>query len=243
MSLPDPLLALRNFRCVATFEELALTPFASGVNAFCLRRTLAGDFAEVARRLEPLLRPGINSIDEDQLLHLSVSAAGCAAVEVIRTDLRRLRELDLQPELSCIRGAERAFEPGPVRTDVGSWHVDSATVEADTWLCTYHGAWSELLPNDDAIRRIDVPETRAELLRAYVAETGAGADDDAFREWLGDHCYDLHYVPRPGAQPVAFGHFNLWRIATEWPDSPVPPCIHRAPETLPGDVTRLLLLS
>ena len=55
--------------------------------------------------------------------------------------------------------------------------------------------------------------------------------------------YDLHYAPQPGAQPFSFGLGNLWRIAVEWPGSPVPPCIHRAPDTQPGDPARLLLIS
>jgi len=68
-----------------------------------------------------------------------------------------------------------------------------------------------------------------------------GEDGNAFRDWLRDNCYDLHYAAKPGAQPYGFGLFNLWRIAIEHPDSPVPPCIHRAPATVPGE-PRLLLI-
>jgi hypothetical protein len=84
---------------------------------------------------------------------------------------------------------------------------------------------------------VEVPETRAALLALH-----GGGDDEGFREHLRENCLDLHYVSAPGAQPFSFGVGNLWRIATEYPGSPVPPCIHRAPETPPGDPPRLLLI-
>ena len=59
---------------------------------------------------------------------------------------------------------------------------------------------------------------------------------------LRDACYDLHYAPTPGAQPFSCGIGHLWRIAVDWPGSPVPPCIHRAPDTHPEDPPRLLLI-
>ena len=91
--------------------------------------------------------------------------------------------------------------------------------------------------NDEAKRRVDVPETRAELLRLF-----GGEDNDVFREYLNENCYDLHYAPVASARPFSFGVGNLWRIAVQYPGSPVPPCIHRAPATRPGQL-RLLLIS
>jgi hypothetical protein len=85
---------------------------------------------------------------------------------------------------------------------------------------------------------VDAPETRAELLKRF-----GGLDSDDFRDYLKENCYDLHYVPIPGARPFSFGIGNLWRIAVDYPGSPVPPCIHRAPPTLPGEPPRLLLIS
>ena len=111
-------------------------------------------------------------------------------------------------------------------------------MEAETWLCTYHGLPSEGLRNDEALRRMDIPETRRALLKLF-----GGEDDDDFREWLSENCYDLHYSPARQARPFSFGMGNLWRIAVEWPGSLVPPCIHRAPETHPGQSPRLLLIS
>jgi hypothetical protein len=167
-----------------------------------------------------------------------VSAAGCVAVANLLADQRMLRELNLDPALNCIHGYPRDETHEPVATDVFSFHADSATVETDTWLCTYFGPSSEGLRNDEARRRVDVPATRAELLRGF-----GGEDNKAFRAHLSEHCYDLHYEPLAAAQPFAFGRGNLWRIAVAWPGSPVPPCIHRAPETFPGQPARLLLIS
>jgi len=223
-------------KVVKSFEELVSTPFGSGVNALCWERTLAGDFGEVVERLGE--GEGIATLDKARLGALGLSAAGRAAVTVLLEDLRLLGDLGLSPILDCIRSYPRDDDAGPVRTDVYSWHVDSATVEADTWLCTYFGATSEALRNDEAQRRVDIAETRAELLKTF-----GGEDDAGFAEFLRENCYDLHYAAIPHAQPISFGIGNLWRIATEWPGSPVPPCIHRAPETQPDEPLRLLLIS
>lgn len=220
---------------VDSFDALVSTPMAGGINALCWRRELAGDFAEVVAALT--VGEGITSLSAEILLDLPLSAEGRRAVACLLEDLDRLGAQGLQPSLDCINGYTHAPQPGPVRTDVCSFHADSATVEADTYLCTYHGASSWGLPNEQAMRRIDQPETRAALLQAF-----GGADDEAFQEWLEEHFYDLHYAPLPGAQPYAFGRGHLWRIATLWPGCPVPPCIHRAPDPIPGE-KRLLLIS
>ncbi len=223
-------------KVVKSFDELVTTPFGDGVNALCWERTLAGDFSEVVERLG--VSEGITTLDDSRLDGLHLSAAGRAAVDILLEDQRLLRERGLEPVLDCIHGYPRDEEPEVVRTDVYSFHTDSAPVEADTWLCTYIGATSEGLCNDEAQRRVDIPETRAELLKIF-----GGEDDGDFLEYLRENCYDLHYAAVPQARPFSFGLGNLWRIATEWPGSPVPPCIHRAPETLSGDSPRLLLIS
>ncbi len=220
-----------------SFAELAATPFRNGVNALCWPRTLRGDFGEVVEKLGP--GDEIVTLEEEQLLALPLSAGGRLAVEVMIEDLRQLQEAEREPALNCIYRYPRAEEPVPVRTDVFSFHVDSAPVESETWLCTYFGAASEGLPNEEAQRRVDNPETRAALRRFL----GAAEDEAEFRAALHEHCYDLHYAPLPGAQPFSFGLGNLWRIAVDWPGSLVPPCIHRAPETAPGEPPRLLLIS
>ena len=220
---------------VHSFQELVNTPFAAGVNALCWERALPGDFSEIVQRLG--VSNGVTPIDEMRLQALSVSAAGRVAIAVLLEDQRLLREHGAAPVLNCFRSYPREEEPQVVSTDVYSFHADSAPVETDTFLCTYHGAPSEGLRNEEAMRRVDDPKTRTELRKLFGGEEGA-----AFREFLTEHCYDLHYAPTPGAQTFSFGIGNLWRIATEWPGCPVPPCIHRAPEDQPGQPPRLLLI-
>lgn len=223
-------------KVVKCFDELVATPFTDGINALCWPRTLTGDFGEVVERLGPC--EGIVALDDARLQNLRVSAAGRAAIDLLLEDQRRLRARELDPILNCIGDYPRDENASPVSTDVFSFHADSAPAEIDTWLCTYHGPASEGLRNDEARRRVDLPETRAELLRRFGGEESA-----SFLEYLSDHCYDLHYAPVPQARPFSFGLGNLWRIAVSYPGSPVPPCIHRAPETLPSHPPRLLLIS
>lgn len=220
---------------VQSFPELVNTPFANGVNALCWERILPGDFGEVVQQLG--VSAGVIPIDEVRLRELPVSAAGRTAVAVLCEDQRLLREHGAAPVLNCFLGYPRDEEPLVVPTDVYSFHADSAPVEADTFLCTYYGAPSEGLRNEQAHRRVDQPGTRAELLKVF-----GGEDNDAFRAFLKENCYDLHYAPVAAAHPFSFGLGNLWRIATDWPGCPVPPCIHRAPENLPGQPPRLLLI-
>ncbi|MBK1882585.1 hypothetical protein JIN85_09170 [Luteolibacter pohnpeiensis] len=238
MNAPSPPSADPQVRMVNSFEELVSATFENGVNALCWPRTLPGDYAEIVQHLDHDTSDGVMSLDADFLRSLPLSPAGKIAMETMLQDLQLLRDHDLEPILNCITAYPRDEEPGPIVTDVFSFHADSAPVEADTWLCTYHGACSERLPNDQVQRRVDVPDTRAELLAIY-----GGADDEEFESFLTDHCYDLHYARSSGSQPQKFGIGNLWRIAVAWPGSPVPPCVHRAPDTLPGDPPRLLLIS
>ena len=232
-------------RQVQSFDELVTTPFAGGVNALCWPRTLSGEFGAVVALLGA--GEGIATLDDARLRTLSMqavrsmgeagSAAARTAIEVLRADLQSLVAQERDPVLNCIYRYPCDEEPGPVSTDVFSFHADSAPVAADTWLCTYHGSPSEGLRNDQANRRVDIPATRAELLERF-----GGGDNDDFRDYLKENCYDLHYAADREAQPFSFGLGNLWRIAVDWPGSLVPPCIHRAPTTLPGQPPRLLLI-
>ena len=223
-------------RYVADFRELVATPFAEGVNAVCWSRTLDGDFAEVVARLGP--GEGIVGLDEARLRTLPLGDGGRRAVACMLEDLQRLRAHGFAPELNCIHGYPRDEDDEAFPTDVYSFHADRAPIAAETWLCTYHGAPSEGLRNDEARRRSEEPAARAELLRRF------GGDDEAeFAAYLEESCHDLHYVPLPRAQPFSFGVGNLWRIAVDHPGNRVLPCIHRAPLTRPGDPPRLLLIS
>ena len=225
-----------HIKAVQSFDELASTKFADGVNALCWPRTLQGDFNEVMAQVGSI--DEITTLDDESLMSLTLSTAGSVARDFLLQDQQQLRDLGLSPSLDCIPHYARDPDAGPVPTDVYSFHVDSATAETDTWLCCYHGPASEGLSNEDAWRRVDIPETRADLLNRY-----GGADDADFQTYLNEHCFDLHFVAKPGTSPFPFGVCNLWRIATQYPGSPVPPCIHRAPSTRPGDPPRLLLIS
>ena len=234
-SFPLPLDYAR-FRRVHSLDELVTTPFADGVHALCWPRTLPGDFRAVLAALGP--GEGIVTVDLDDLADLSLSEAGKLARDLLLADQQTLRAHGLQPSLDRVHGSEREAPEGLFHTDVSSFHVDTATVPADTYLCTYVGATSEALRHEETVRRVDLPATRAELLALY-----GGPDDAGFIGYLSENFYDLHYVPLPGAHPFSFGLGNLWRIAIDYPGSPVPPCVHRAPLTLPGQAPRLLLIS
>lgn len=238
LSVPSfiPPSGYHRIRMVGSFDELVSTPFGNGVNALCWPRALAGDFREIVEKLA--VGKGISTIDEERLKALDLSEKGEVARQTLLQDQELLRSRELLPVLDCINGYVQDEEEGPVPTHVQSWHADSATVAADTYLCTYFGASSEGLRNEDAVRRVDVPETRAELLKLY-----GGEDDEDFLEYLNDNYFDLHYVPLPHAVPFVFGLGNLWRVAIEYPGCPVPPCVHRAPATIPGELPRLLLIS
>lgn len=237
---PVPFLSLPSdypsVKVVRNLHELVATPFRDGVNALCWPRTLPGNFQEIVEALGS--SEGIVAVEEPHLERLRLSDAGKVARDRLLADQQGLRAFDLQPSLDCVHGGTREEPEGLFHTDVHSFHVDTATVPADTYLCTYVGATSEGLRNEEVQRRVDVPETRAELLRLY-----GGPDDAGFLEYLAENFYDLHYVPRPHARPFSFGLGNLWRIAIAHPGCPVPPCVHRAPLTLPGMPTRLLLIS
>lgn len=229
------MLSSTGIKHVGSFQALLTTPFAAGINALCWERRLAGDFAQVIAQLPR--NEGINRLGESQLRELSVSPAGQLAIDFMLEDFRMLQQQGLAPELNCITAYPRDEEAGPVATDVFSFHADSAPIEASTWLCTYHGAPSEGLAPEEALRKVSVPAIRAELLKLF-----GGNEGEEFEEFLRDNCYDLHYAPTPAARPYSFGVGHLWRIACDWPGSPVPPCVHRAPATVIGE-PRLLLIS
>lgn len=219
---------------VDSFDALVAARLGPVVNAVCWPRALDGDFGAVAQCLAG--EEDIVSLDEDALLSLrpQLSESGWQAAEIMIADLRRMAALGLQPSLECVPRYARDTD-AIVPTDVYSFHADRATVQADTYLCSYNDASSEGLRNEDAIRRIDMPETRAQLL--------AACRDEDFNAFVREHCYDLHYAARAGALPFCFGIGNLWRLAIEYPGCPVAPCIHRAPETVAGRPPRLLLIS
>ncbi|MDQ8188338.1 hypothetical protein [Pelagicoccus sp. SDUM812002] len=228
--------ALNCVRYVGSFRELVETPFEGMVNAICWKRELVGDFDEIVSVIGEL--DEITTLEEDDLQSLDLSEPGAVARDRLIEDLALLRGAGLEPSLDCIPGYPRSAVEGAVPVDVYDFHADSATEPMDTYLCSYTVACSEGARNADVQRYVDFPHVRAAVLAEY-----GGEDDAGFLEFLRERFYDLHYRMRAGASAYSFGFGNMWRIATLCPGSPVPPCIHRAPTTRPGDPARLLLIS
>lgn len=223
-------------RVVHSFDELVSTPFSAEVNALCWQRQLAGDYDAVAALFSG--SEEITPLDEEALQALHLSGGAKLAVEQMLADLQLLRKHGLQPSLECVPAYPRDEADAIVPVDVYSFHADRAPVATDTYLCSYNLCSSEGIANEDATRHVDIAETRARLMELFLQEGG-----EDFDEFLRENCFDLHYAAQPQAKPYAFGLGNLWRIAVDYPGSPALPCIHRAPETKPGQPPRLLLIS
>lgn len=221
-------------RVVDSFEALLGARFEGDCNAIVWERRPAGDFAEVVELLEA--GEAITQVDEAALAALRPSAAGAEAIATLLADLRGLRGAGHLPELNVVARYERD-DDAVLPTDVHSFHVDSANVPTDTFLCCYSGAPSEVLANRDAVRAVDLPHVRAALLARY-----GGADAEGFAAYLREHHFDLHHRPLPHARPFSLGVGHLWRLAVQFPGSPVAACIHRAPPRT-DSAPRLLLIS
>lgn len=216
-----------------SFRELVSTPFCGEINAMCWMRELRGDFSEIAGKIEP--DETIRTLDAAELLELSLTEQGQLAREIILDDLKRLEAHGASPVLNLIRHYERDDAYPFFPTDVYSFHVDRSPVPTDTFLCTYYGEPSELLPNAQGIQKVLLPEIRDELKKRYRGP------EEGFESFLSEHFFDLHYMPKPGAQPLSLGRGHLWRLAVDHPESPVLPCLHRAPQEKNGQ-NRLLLI-
>ena len=222
-----------NITQVSNFQELISMPFYAEVNAICWSRTLKGDFYEIVDQLK--ITGNIKEIEEEELNELSLSDQGAMAREILLNDLKLLNDYGAAPILNLIKNYDVDDEDPFFPTDVYSYHVDRSPIPTDTFLCTYYGDASEILPTSQAIQKVLVPEIRAELKKEFT-----GTDDD-FESYLSEKFYDLHYMPLANACPISLGLGNLWRLATDHPGSLVSPCIHRAPKEKSG-LTRLLLI-
>lgn len=199
----------------------------------CWSRTLAGDFEEIVNQVAQT--ENILELDEEQLLELRLSAQGQLARDILLNDLQLLKAHGASPVLNLIHYYERDDAYTFFPTDVYSFHVDRSPIPTNTYLCTYYGAPSEILPNALAEQKVLVPEIREELRKLY---TGA---EQGFESFLREHFFDLHYQAKPQAAPISLGVGNLWRLAVDYPSSNVLPCVHRAPLELTGQ-PRLLLI-
>ena len=220
-------------RYVANFQDLVSSPFYGKINAMCWTRKLIGDFSEIVKRVE--LKGNIVALDQEELRELKLSEQGQLAREILLNDLKVLNAHGASPILNIIKCYERDDSHPFFPTDVYSFHVDRSPVPTDTFLCTYHGESSEILPNSQATQKVLVPEIRDELKKLYH-----GAEED-FDSFLSEYFFDLHYQAKPTARPINLGLGHLWRLAIDHPESKVPPCLHRAPKEKTGQ-NRLLMI-
>jgi hypothetical protein len=218
---------------VSNLQELVDTPFHENINAICCSRTLTGDFAEIINAIEP--GENIATIEPAQLYALQLSEQAQLARDILLHDLEFLKAYDALPVLNIIQRYDTDDAVPFFPTDVYSFHVDRSPIPTATFLCTYHGASSDILPNAQATQKILIPEIRETLKKLYDdAEEG-------FETFLQEHYFDLHYQAHADAHPINLGIGNIWKLAVDHPESKVLPCIHRAPKERNGE-KRLLLI-
>jgi hypothetical protein len=220
-------------RYVTNFQDLVSTAFQGDNNANCWTRDLVGDFSEIINRIE--LSGNIAEIDTEELLELELSEQGQLAREVLLNDMKVLKEQGASPILNLIKYYDRDDSYPFFPTDVYSFHVDRSPIATDTFLCTYYGASSEIVPNAEATQKVLVPEIRHELKKLY------DGPDEGFESFLSEYFFDLHYQAQPNANIISLGVGHLWRLAVDHPGSEVLPCLHRAPKEKTGE-SRLLLI-
>ena len=218
---------------VSTFEELVDVNFPKTVNAVCWERELVGDFKEIVSKLQ--LKENITEVTISDLLSLRLSENGHVAREIILNDLKLLSNFGALPSLNLLKNYERDEEFDFISTDVYSYHVDRSSVETSTFLCTYYGASSDILPNEQAVQKIIIPEIRERL-----RELHDGSEED-FDSFLKEYYFDLHYQPKSNARPINLGLGHLCKLAVDHPGQDTLPCIHRAPKENKGEY-RLLLI-
>lgn len=226
-------LAKDQIHTVTNFNDLVATPFSGEMNAICWNRELKGDFLEIINKVA--LKGNITVLDEEQLNALQLSEQGQLARELLLNDLIVLKVHGAAPTLNVIQHYERDDSYLFFSTDVYSFHVDRSPIPTDTFLCTYYGESSEIIPNSQAEQKILIPEIRNELKKLYQGP------DEGFEAFLSEHFFDLHYLAKPDARPMSIGLGNLCRLAVDHPESKVLPCLHRAPKEKIGE-PRLLLI-
>lgn len=218
---------------VSNFQDLVCTPFDGEFNAICWSRKLRGDFSEIVSKVK--LSTNIVELNQEELLELNLSEQGKLAREIILNDIKLLNTHGALPILNVIKNYEKDATNPFFSTDVYSYHVDRSPIPTDTFLCTYYGEASEILPNSQAKQKVLIPEIRNKLKQLY------NESDEDFESFLREQFFDLHYQSMPNAHPINLGIGNLWRLAVDYPKSKVPPCIHRAPTEITGQ-PRLLLI-
>jgi len=202
-------------------------------NSLCWFRDLQGDFQEIVSQLQ--LKENITEVYSKDLLALQLSENGNLARKIILNDLELLTNFGASPSLNLLKCYERDDEFDFISTDVYSFHVDRSPIATDTFLCTYHGAASDIIPNAQAEQKILIPEIRKKLQEIHNGPA------EEFDDFLKDNYFDLHYQAQSQAIPTNLGLGHLWRLAVDHPKQKVLPCVHRAPIENEGEY-RLLLI-
>ena len=218
---------------VSSFTELVDSSFAGNINAMCWSRNLMGDFQEIVTKLK--LKENITEISTHDLLALQLSENGKLARQIILEDIQQLTDFGASPSLNLLKNYERDEELDFIATDVYSYHVDRSPVATDTFLCTYFGPASDILPNHQVKQKIYIPEIRAKLKTLY------DGTENGFENFLEEYFFDLHYEAQADALPINLGTGHLWKLAVDHPTQQVLPCVHRAPVENEGEY-RLLLI-
>lgn len=222
----------KHIHLVSTFSEFIHFEFKDHINAIGWHRQLQGNFQEIVNKL--LLKENVTEVSVDDLQALDLSQSGEIARKIIIEDLHSLTEYGASPALNLIQYYDRDEEFNFISADVYSFHVDRSPIEADTILCTYYGASSDIVPNHQVEQKALIPEIRAQLLALY------DSNEDDFDKFLSEYFFDLHYQPLENAQPFNLGIGHIWRLAVDHPHQKVLPCVHRAP--IENGEYRLLLI-
>lgn len=218
---------------VTNFQDLISTPFQGNINALNWSRDLKGDYKEIVDAI--VFEGNLIEINKEDLLALNLTEQGEIARNVLLEDLKLLENHGASPILNIIKYYEEDDSFPYFPTDVYSYHVDRSPIATDTFLCTYFGSPSELIPNEQAIQKITIPAIREELSKLY---DGKPAD---FESFLSEHFFDLHYEAKANILPTRAELGHMWRLAVDHPKSEVLPCVHRAPKEANGQ-KRLLLI-
>lgn len=218
---------------VSSFSELINIKFKGVMNAICWNRNLYGDFEGIVSKLQ--LKENITEVSIEDLLALELSEKGMLAREIILNDLQLLTDFGASPSLNLLKNYERDEDFDFISTDVYSFHVDRSPIGTDTFLCTYHGAASDIIPNDQVEQKILIPVIREKLRELYEGP------EEELEDFFKENFFDLHYEAKPDAIPTNLGIGNLWRLAVDHPSQEVLPCVHRAPVENDGEY-RLLLI-
>jgi hypothetical protein len=163
--MADASLVEKHIQYVTGFQELIATPFNGEVNAICWKRGLTGDFSEIVQKIT--LSGNITEVEPDVLCNLVLSEQGQLARNILLNDLELLKAHGASPVLNVISHYDKDDTFPFFPADVYSFHVDRSPVPTDTFLCTYYGASSEILPNEQGIQKVLIPEIRNELRKLY----------------------------------------------------------------------------